>query len=457
MVLSETKIIENRLINMLNRVKSYIESEKLLSADGTVLVGLSGGVDSMVLLHILRNLGYSCVAAHCNFHLRMEESNRDEEFVRDYCLAHNINLYSIDFDTIEYAKSNKTSIEMAARKLRYEWFEEIRKKTASNAIVIAHHADDNAETMLLNLVRGTGIRGLTGISAKNGWVVRPLLCVSRSDIENYASEQQIDFVTDSTNHENEYQRNKLRNQVIPLLSEINPSVVQTLNENTERLRNTFRVYEQFVEEKRKQIVDKRNDDYFNNIELLNKEPEKETLLYEVCRDFGFHPDQIKGILQSIEGISGKTWYSTDHIAIKDRNFIIISKIPTIEYCEDTIYENTEFVFEPIKLSFKTFRRITDYKIERSNDCAHVDAGLLKYPLELRRVKTGDSFVPFGMRGRKKLSDFFIDLKFNAQQKANTFVLVSDNKIVWVIGHRVDNRFAVTDKTIEILEIKILRD
>ncbi len=442
---------------MLNRVKSYIESEKLLPANGTVLVGLSGGADSMVLLHILQSLGYSCIAAHCNFHLRMEESDRDEKFVRNYCLAHNINLYSIDFDTIEYAKSNKISIEMAARKLRYEWFEEIRKKTASNAIAIAHHADDNAETLLLNLVRGTGIRGLTGISAKNGWVVRPLLRVRRSEIENYASEQQIDFVTDSTNHENEYQRNKLRNQVIPLLSEINPSVVQTLNDNAERLRNTFRVYEQFVEEKRKLIVEKRNDEFFINIELLKKEPEKDTLLYEFCRDFGFHPDQIKGILQSIEGISGKIWYSTEFVAVKDRNFIIISKIPSNNFCEELIYEDTEIVFEPLKLSFRSFRRTEDYKIERSCDCAHVDVALMKYPLELRRVKTGDSFIPFGMRGRKKLSDFFIDLKLNAKQKANIFVLASDNEIVWVIGHRVDNRYAVTDKTTEILEIKILRD
>lgn len=451
----ETKIIENRLTSMLNRIKSFIETEKLLPEKSLVVVGLSGGADSMVLLHVLLQLGYRCIAAHCNFHLRMEESDRDEAFVRNYCSKHIIDLYSIDFDTIEYAKSNKISVEMAARELRYNWFEEIRKKTSSVAVAVAHHADDNAETMLLNLVRGTGIRGLTGISPKNGNIIRPLLCVRRKDIEDYARTNNIEFVTDSTNHENEYQRNKLRNLIIPLLSEINPSVVQTLNENAERLRNAFGVYELFVQEKRDLIVEKKNDDFFIDIELLKNEAQKETLLYEFCREFGFNSDQIKGILNSLNGISGKIWYTSTHKAIKDRNYFIISKLSSKNDCEELIFENTEKIFEPLSLGFKRLTKAAEYQIMRSSQCAHVDAGLLKYPLELRRVKTGDSFVPFGMKGRKKLSDFFTDIKLNANQKEKTFVLVSNNEIVWVIGHRVDNRYAVTDKTTEILEIEVL--
>ncbi|MBN2767335.1 MAG: tRNA lysidine(34) synthetase TilS [Paludibacteraceae bacterium] len=439
---------------MLNRIKSYIESEKLIHENGTVVVGLSGGADSMVMLHVLRKLGYHCLAAHCNFHLRMEESDRDEDFVRKYCFSQNIDLYSIDFETVEYAKTNKISIEMAARELRYGWFEEIRKKTGSEAIVVAHHADDNAETMLLNLVRGTGIRGLTGIGPKNGLVIRPLLCVRRYEIENYALENKIEYITDSTNQENEYQRNKLRNQIIPLLSEINPSVVQTLNDNAVRLRNTFSVYEQFVEEKRNLIVEKKDEEYFIDIELLKNESEKETLMYEFCREFGFHSDQINSILQSLKGISGKKWYATDYIITKDRKQLIIKKIESTSDCEGQIDINTEVVFEPIKLSFRRFKRTADYQIERSFDCVHIDESLLKYPLKLRKVKTGDSFVPYGMKGRKKLSDFFIDLKLNAYQKAKTYVLVSDSEIVWVVWHRVDNRYAVTNKTTVILEVKI---
>lgn len=451
----KTKIIENRLTIMLNRIKSFIETEKLLPGESLVVVGLSGGADSMVLLHVLLQLGYRCIAAHCNFQLRMEESDRDEDFVRNYCSKHIIDLYSVDFDTIEYAKSNKISVEMAARELRYSWFEEIRKKTSSVAVAVAHHADDNAETMLLNLVRGTGIRGLTGISPKNGNIVRPLLCVRRKDIEDYALTNNINFVTDSTNYENEYQRNKLRNLVIPLLSEINPSVVQTLNDNADRLRGAFRIYEQFVEEKRNLIVEKKNDDFFIDIDLLNVEAQKETLLYEFCREFGFNSDQIKSVLNSLEGISGKVWYTSTHKAIKDRNHFIISKLSSVNESEELIYEDTEKTFGPVSLGFKRLIKTAEYQILRSSQRAHVDAGLLKYPLELRRVKTGDSFVPFGMKGRKKLSDFFTDIKLNANQKEKIFVLVSNNEIVWVIGHRVDNRYAVTDKTTKILEIEVL--
>ena len=210
-----------------------------------------------------------------------------------------------------------------------------------------------------------------------------------------------------------------------------------------------------MQEKRDLIVEKKNDDFFIDIELLKNEAQKETLLYEFCREFGFNSDQIKGILNSLKGISGKIWYTSTHKAIKDRNHIIISKLEPVSDCEELIFENTKKIFEPVSLGFKRLTKTAEYQIMRSSQCAHVDAGLLKYPLELRRVKTGDSFVPFGMKGRKKLSDFFTDIKLNANQKEKTFVLVSNNEIVWVVGHRVDNRYAVTDKTIEILEIEVL--
>ena len=439
---------------MLNKVKSFIETENLLTESATVVVGLSGGADSVVLVHILKQLNYRCIAAHCNFHLRIEESNRDELFVRKFCNTNNIELYTIDFDTISHSKSHKISIEMAARELRYKWFEEIRKKTGAEAIAVAHHADDNAETLLLNLVRGTGIRGLTGISPKNGNIIRPLLCVGRNEVEKYTQTMSLEFVTDSTNQQNEYQNNKKINIILPLISDINPLVNKTLNENAKRFESIFRIYQQYIQEKQNLIVRKTENEVYINIDLLKQEPEINTLLYEICRDYGFHPDQINGIIQSLDSISGKKWHSTTHTLLKDRKYLIIKELEKYFFCEVEVYSDTDELFEPMHLNFRHFIKHPDYKISRNPFCVHIDAGFLKFPLLIRKFTVCDSFIPFGMKGRNKLSDFFSDQKLTAYQKENIYVLTSDNNIVWIIGYRIDNRFAINDNTTEILEIQV---
>ena len=255
-------------MNLQQKVYSFIQKHQLLTKNGLVLVGVSGGTDSVALLHILISLGYNCVTAHCNFHLRMEESNHDEEFVRKLATSYSIPFYSVDFETTKFAKTHKISIEMAARDLRYEWFNQLLKKLNAEAIVVAHHADDSVETMLMNIVRGTGLRGLTGIAPKNDYVVRPLLCSTREELENYLVEHGLEHVEDSTNQQNYYVRNKFRNQILPLLTEINPAASANMYKTLENLEGNLTIYQQAIDRIRELLVDKNEEDIRIDIELI---------------------------------------------------------------------------------------------------------------------------------------------------------------------------------------------
>lgn len=442
---------------MLRKVESYIENKNLLRPGATVVVGVSGGADSVALLHILNSLAYKCIVAHCNFHLRMDESDRDELFVRNMAEALNLPFYKIDFQTNEYASEHKVSIEMAARDLRYAWFEQLRLTTRAEAIAVAHHADDNAETLLMNIIRGTGIRGLTGIKAHNGVIVRPLLCCSRTEIELYLQKQQVKFVIDSTNAQTDYKRNKIRNQLLPLLEEINPSVRETLNENISKFEDVCAIYEESIALKIDQIVEKKSDEIYINIDLLKSEIASETLLYEITKNMGFHADQIHNIILHLNSESGKTFSSEKYRLIKDRKYLIINKIRSKNINEAEIKISDSSVISPIHLQLKHFQRETDFEISKQADCVHLDAETLNFPLKIRKWKKGDRFYPFGMKGQKKLSDFFTDLKMNMIDKENVYVLVTaNNEIVWVVGIRTDNRFRITKKTNIVFEIKLIR-
>lgn len=439
---------------MQQKVQSYIEKHQLLTPAQPIILGVSGGTDSVVLLHLLISLGYDCMIAHCNFHLRMDESLRDERFVRDLADKYNIPLYIVDFQTLEYAKENGISIEMAARDLRYTWFEELLQKHQAQAIAVAHHADDSIETMLLNLVRGTGIRGLTGISPRNKNVVRPLLCCTRFEIENYLIEQKLEHVEDSTNALSDYKRNKIRNEILPLLSEINPSVRQTLYANLERFSGSLAIYQQAIDKMTDLIVDKSDTVIKMDIERIREQTDIPTLMYELLSPYNFSPKIIEQITGHLEGESGKIFYSESHRLVKDRKQLIINAHNQPEIDNLSILPDDSEVFIPFRMTVNKFSLDDNFRVSKEKNRIHVDASKINFPLTVRPWREGDTFYPFGMNQRKKVSDFFINNKFSLQEKEQIRLLLSGNDIVWIIGQRPDNRFRITSETQEVMEFSV---
>ena len=438
---------------ILEKVKTYIDENRLLTPGNKVIVGVSGGIDSVALLHLLQRLGVECIVAHCNFHLRAEESDRDEQFVKDVTKQLGLPFYRIDFDTLKYAANNKISVEMAARELRYEWFESLAKKMDAQAIAVAHHLDDSIETLLMNLIRGTGLRGLTGISARNGLVIRPLLCCTREELFQYVTFHQLAYVEDSTNALNDYQRNKIRNQLLPLLEDINPSVRQTLYQSLERFSGTYKVYEEFIDSYKKLLMKDENGTIIIDISLILKLPDVTTVLYEFLSPYGFNAQVVQQVVSHLNDTSGKKFYSSTYRLVKDRQNLILTKRTRDEKISIQIDEGRDIITYPLPLSIH-YSDVNNVEINKNKNVLTIDADLVKFPLILRKWEEGDAFVPFGMKGMKKLSDFFIDNKFSLPDKENTWLLVSDEKIVWIVGHRADNRFRVTAETRKIIIIEL---
>lgn len=438
---------------MLQKIKTYIAEKGLFESDATLIVGLSGGADSMALLDILTLLGYRCIAAHCNFHLRGEESDDDAKFVKNWCKENDIEFTSIDFDTKQYAADKKISIEMAARELRYSWFEMMRIQFNADAIAVAHHKDDSVETVLLNLIRGTGISGLSGILPKNGKIVRPMLCVTRSEIESYLREREIPFRTDSTNSEDIYTRNHIRLNILPMLQKINPSISESIFRTSENLAEAEKVYKKAIDADIKTVL--QNDKI--DIEELKQTVSPSSVLFEILSPLGFYPSVIEDVKNAMDASSGKVFYSSTHRLIKDRTYFLIDKIEKSEP-ENQIFlidSVTQDISNPISLEIK----VTDVpkSIDKSNHILYADAEKLSFPLVLRKWQPGDWFIPFGMKGKKKLSDFFTDQKFNLKQKEETWILLSGEDVVWVVGYRSDNRFKISSKTKNVLQIELKND
>lgn len=438
---------------MLQKIKTYIIEKGLFKADATLIVGFSGGADSMALLDILTLLGYRCIAVHCNFHLRGEESDDDARFVKKWCKENDIEFTSIDFDTKQYAADKKISIEMAARELRYSWFEVMRQQYNADAIAVAHHKDDSVETVLLNLIRGTGISGLSGISPKNGKIVRPMLCVTRIEIENYLLEREIPFRTDSTNLEDIYTRNHIRLNVLPMLQKLNPSVSESVFRTSENLAEAEKVYKKAVDTDIKTVLQNNKID----IEKLKQTTSPQSVLFEILSPLNFNPPVIEDVKNGMDSLSGKVFYSPTHRVIKDRDYFLIDKIDKSE-SENQIFfidSAAREILNPISLEIK----VTDIpkSLNKSNNVLYADIAKLSFPLKLRKWKSGDWFIPLGMKGKKKLSDFFTDQKFNLKQKERTWILLSGENVIWVVGHRSDNRFKIDEKTQNILQIELKDD
>lgn len=419
-----------------NKINRYITEKGLFGLTDKVLVALSGGADSVALLRVLLQLGYRCEAAHCNFHLRGAESDRDEAFVVCLCETLRVPLHKADFQTKEYAAEKGISIEMAARELRYAWFESLLPVCGARVIAVAHHRDDSVETFLLNLVRGTGIKGLKGIAAVNGRVVRPMLGVSRADILDYLEALQQDYVTDSTNLVDEYMRNKIRLNVLPLLRELNPSVDDTLAETAMRLSDTSAVYQQAMHE----AVQRVRKENCISIAGLLAEVAPQALLYELLYPLGFNSAQVGEVFRSLKAESGRRFLSKEWELLKDRDFLLLRPVGG-EYPAPEL-----LVQEADKDSVE---------IEKDNRIAFLDADTVMQPLVLRKWQSGDAFVPFGMKGKKSVRNYLKDRKKTLFEKENQYVVCNvSGEVVWLVNERIDDRFKVTGKTQRVLVLRI---
>lgn len=435
-------------------IKNILQ-QKLFMKNDKILTAVSGGVDSVVMLHLLFAGGYKLAVAHCNFGLRGKESDEDEKFVKDLAEKIKVSFYSKKFDTEKTAKEKGISIQMAARDLRYEWLEKIRKQHGYNVIAIAHHSDDILETFFINLIRGTGIAGLSGIKPKAGNIVRPLLFASRVDIENYALKNKIKYREDSSNHTDKYLRNKIRHKLIPFLQELNPDVKNAIGSVVDRLSGIEKIYDEIVRTEREKILQKHKSHIAIDVKRLLELSCPELYLYEFIRQYGFSGDVIAKIISSLHLNEGKVFYSSTHRIIKDRQNLLITELNNeIVPLEYKITKNTKSLISHVNIEFLKKRHDKNFVILKDKDIAFLDFEKLKFPLVLRRWKAGDFFYPFGMKGKKKLSDFFTDQKFSILEKENIWLLCSGKDIVWVVGQRIDDRYCVKEKTKWILTVRL---
>jgi tRNA(Ile)-lysidine synthase len=438
---------------MLNKFIEFIEKNSLFKANQKILLAVSGGIDSVAMTYLFKAANFDFAIAHCNFQLRGKDSDYDQEFVRNLALLFGKEFYTVNFDTKIFATNKGISIQMAARELRYEWFEKIANAHKFSRIAIAHNRDDIVETFIINIARGTGIEGLTGIKPKQGKIIRPVLFASRADISDFISSKKIIFREDSSNADIKYQRNLIRHKILPLLKEINPSFAETVIQETEIFNATNAIYNKEIVKIKKSLTIKEFPHTVLSIDKILSHGIIAPILYDLLNEYGFSYAVVKDILHSIESQSGKKFYSEHFVILKDRDTLIIKENT------DTNQDNLFFINEecselniPIKLTFKHFRREADFIATKSQDNINLDYGKLKFPLLLRHWNKGDYFYPLGLGGRKKLSDYFTNQKINLFDKENIWLLMSGDDIVWIIGWQIDERFKITDQTENILSI-----
>ena len=433
---------------MIYKVERFIDEHCLLKQGDKVLVAISGGADSVALLVALQKLGYECEAIHCNFHLRNEESNRDEQFTKDLCKRLGVPLHIVHFDTKNYAAKQGISIEMAAREQRYAAFEEHRAAIGARFTAVAHHRDDSAETLLLNLIRGTGIKGLKGIQPKNGHIIRPLLCVGRDEILDYLKWRCESYVTDSTNLTCDYTRNKIRLEIIPKLAEINPSILTTIATTARRISDAEKIYSHAIEEAIERV--KHGNEI--NIEALVKEIAPATLLHQILSPYGFNTAQIDDRFHSMYKEGGKQFHAAEWNVIKDRKRLIIAKNKNPERLE--ILLPAEGCVETPQGILTVKRTTFNGEIPRERNIACLDVDKLHLPLTIRNTRCGDRFAPFGMRGTKLVSDYMTDRKKSLVEK-ETQLVVTDSKgeILWVVNERPAAHCCIDEKTIGIITLE----
>ncbi len=440
---------------MLDAFRSYIEKENLFTSDDKLVLAVSGGVDSMVMLDLFQRMDADFVVAHCNFRLRGAESDGEEVFLQDYCGEHGIELYVKHFDTKEYAQLEGISIEMAARELRYEWFHQLRDELSYSYVATAHHQDDLIETMLINLSRGTGIRGLSGIQPKNGQVIRPLLFVSREEILSYAAINQVDYKNDSSNDELVFLRNIIRHKVIPQLEEINTAFRRNAAKTAGILSKTEKLYHQKLDEIKAEVLEQDGEILKISISKLKEQEEQEHILFELLYPLGFNASQAQEICGALNSDAGKTFYSSEYRLVKDRQSLILTPLKDEEPSRFYIEEDCLEISSPVQLQFEIISKSPAFHFSKDPKVVDLDYDLLQFPLIIKKWEQGEYFQPLGMTGMKKLSDYFIDQKMSIPEKESTWILYSGRKVVWVISKRIDDRFKITEETQRVCRIKLL--
>ncbi len=435
---------------MLDRFNLHIKKTMPFLHEAKILIAISGGLDSVMLVHLCHQLKLNITLAHCNFNLRGAESDTDETFVIALANQLDLEIFTQHFDTENHAKQQKLSIQMAARELRYNWFSDLAEDLKFDYILTAHHADDNLETVLINLTRGTGLNGLIGIPEVNGNIVRPLLPFSREELEMYASDNRIEWREDSSNTSDKYLRNKLRHHVIPVLKETNPELLSNFRQTISNLKDTVDIVDDGIKAFTENAVEGETDNYIQfKISEFKELSNPKAYLYELFSGYGF--SEWNDVTNLLDAQSGKQLFSKTHRLLKDRNHLILTEIPSESLNSFEIRENDLHFNMPLgQLVFEK----ADTPIKTDSTSIFVDKDTLTFPLNLRQWQEGDVFYPSGMDGKKKLSKYFKDEKLSLVDKENIWLLCSKGAIVWVIGKRGDERFKVRDKTTNIVQITL---
>ena len=439
---------------MVEQFLKYIHEEKLFHSSQRILLAVSGGADSMLMLHLFTNAGFSVAVAHCNFGLRGSESDGDEQFVAEYCDKHNLAFYVKHFDTQDYALEKGISIEMAARDLRYAWFDGLLSKHGLDLLATAHHQDDVIETFLINLSRGSGIKGLSGIQPKSGKIIRPMLFTNRTEIQEYCERLRIDFRTDSSNIDTVYKRNLIRQQILPLLEQVNPAFRRNALKTIGNLHETGQLFQQRMSEIKTWVYSEDDQGAMIHIDKLLTLYPLRTILFELIREFGFQAEQVDDIIDSLTKESGRQFFSDEYRLVKDREYLLIS--PYVSKQDQVFYieEDCLKINYPVHFSLEVIDRKADFRFSTHPNVADLDLDKLVFPIILRHWQEGEYFQPLGMTGMKKLSDFFVDEKYSIPDKENAWILASGNQVVWIVGKRLDDRFKISSKTKRILRIRL---
>lgn len=442
---------------MIERFSKFRIENNLFNPEDKILLAVSGGIDSMVLTHLFIRMGFDFRIAHCNFNLRGRESDEDETFVKEYATKHNVPFYSIRFDTKNHAALKGLSIQMAARELRYKWFEELRNRHGLAYVALAHNLNDNIETFLINLVRGTGIAGLAGIKPKNEHLIRPLLFAPRSEIKEYSEKYEVAFREDSSNSDTKYTRNKIRHLIMPVLREINPSFEKTIEETIGRVTDINEIYSGQIARIRSTVVIENEGSMLVRISELTSLTPLNTILFELFRNYGITKPMIPELLKLTKSRNGSQLLTPTHRFIRNRDEIIINKLESESEISLTYSSVDELISGYLTERIRIVLCNDDFEIPKSHSSTCLSLNKLKFPVTIRNWKPGDVFYPLGMNRKKKLSDFFIDSKFSKPQKEKALVLESNGKIACIIGVRTDNRFRITGSTTKCLVIDAFPD
>ena len=436
-------------MNLLHQFNQYIQQHSLFQKNDRLLIAVSGGVDSIVLCELCHLSGFHFEIAHCNFQLRGEDSKADEILVMETAKKYNVKLHSTKFDTLTYAAENKTNIQIAARQLRYDWFNVIAKGNAISHILTAHHANDNAETIAMNFFKGTGINGLIGMQIKSGGIggkiTRPLLFATKQTLKDFALEKNLAWREDVSNASDKYTRNYFRNELLPSIEKVIPHVEENLIENIDRFSDVAILYNAAIEKLKSGLLFNKGNEIHIPVLKLMKTPAYKTVFYEILKPYGFISSQMKDAVQLISSESGKYITSATHRLIRNRNWLIVCTVLN-ENNSVIVIETSDSIIELNHQKLEIESITAPVKIENNQLIGYVDADKIKFPLICRKWKQGDYFYPLGMTKKKKLSRFFVDQKLSISDKEKIWVIESDKKIIWIVGMRIDDRIKITPST-----------